>query len=145
MAMDQPRTRDQRRKDTLRRLEQDVDLWVATTDGDLPYLVPLSFHWDGRVLYLSTLATNPTARNLAANGKVRLTLGETRDVVLIEGVATPVTPAEEVAAAFAERTGFDPRTLENYPYFQVEPRLVQAWREVNEIADRDLVRDGEWI
>ena len=97
--MDEPRTRDQRREDTLRRLEQDV----------------------------------------------RLTLGETRDVVLIEGVAARVEPPEEVKAAFAERTGFDPRTLKSYPYFRVEPRLIQAWREVNEIAGRDLMRDGEWI
>jgi nitroimidazol reductase NimA-like FMN-containing flavoprotein (pyridoxamine 5'-phosphate oxidase superfamily) len=143
--MDQPRTRDQRRKDALRRLEQDVDVWVATADGDVPYLVPLSFHWDGSALYLSTLATNPTARNLAANGRVRLTLGETRDVVLIEGVATETTPPDEVTAAFAERTGFDPRTLRNYPYFRVVPQVVQVWREVNEIADRDVMRDGEWI
>lgn len=143
--MAEPRTRDQRRQDTLRRLVQDVDAWVATAAGDVPCLVPLSFHWDGTALYLSTLATNPTARNLAANGRIRLTLGETRDVVLIEGVATPVTPSEEVAATFAKRTGFDPRTLRNYPFFRVEPRLVQAWREVNEIAGRDLMRDGEWI
>lgn len=143
--MAEPRTRDQRRQDTLRRLAQDVDAWVATAAGDVPCLVPLSFHWDGTALYLSTLATNPTARNLAANGRIRLTLGETRDVVLIEGVATPVTPSEEVAATFAKRTGFDPRTLRNYPFFRVEPRLVQAWREVNEIAGRDLMRDGERI
>ena len=143
--MDEPRTRDQRREDTLRRLEHDVDVWVATADGGVPCLVPLSFHWDGTALYLSTLATNPTARNITANGRVRLTLGETRDVVLIEGVATRVEPAEEVKAAFAERTGFDPRTLRNYPYFRVEPRLIQAWREVNELAGRDLMRDGEWI
>ena len=143
--MDEPRTRDQRRKDTLRRLEQDVDAWVATADGGVPCLVPLSFHWDGQALYLSTLATNPTARNITANGRVRLTLGATRDVVLIEGVASQVEPADELKAAFAERTGFDPRTLSNYPYFRVEPRLVQAWREVNEIAGRDLMRDGDWI
>jgi len=143
--MDEPRTRDQRRKDTLRRLEQDVDAWVATAAGGVPYLVPLSFHWDGEALFLSTLATNPTAQNLAAGGQVRLTLGETRDVVLIEGTATPANPSDEVKAAFATRTGFDPRTLRNYPYFRVEPRLIQAWREVNEIAGRDLMRDGEWI
>lgn len=143
--MDEPRTSDQRRKDTLRRLEQDVDVWVATADGGVPYLVPLSFHWDGESLFLSTLATNPTARNLTAGGLVRLTLGATRDVVLIEGVATQVVPSDEVKAAFADRTGFDPRTLRNYPYFRVEPRLIQAWREVNEIAGRDLMRDGEWI
>jgi hypothetical protein len=143
--MDEPRTSDQRRKDTLRRLEQDVDVWVATADGGAPYLVPLSFHWDGESLFLSTLATNPTAKNLTAGGQVRLTLGTTRDVVLIEGVATQVVPSDEVKAAFADRTGFDPSTLRNYPYFRVEPRLIQAWREVNEIAGRDLMRDGEWI
>lgn len=45
--MDEARTRDQRRKDTLHRLENDVDAWVATASGDVPCLVPLSFHWDG--------------------------------------------------------------------------------------------------
>jgi pyridoxamine 5'-phosphate oxidase-like protein len=144
--MDEPRTRTQRRQDTLRRLEQDVDAWVATADGGVPCLVPLSFHWDGTALYLSTLVTNPTARNIAANGNVRLTLGETRDVVLIDGVASQATLTDELADAFATRVGFDPRkTKQNYPFFRVTPRLVQAWREVNEIADRDLMRDGEWI
>lgn len=129
----------------MRRLEQDIDAWVATAAGGVPCLVPLSFHWDGAALYLSTLVTNPTAKNLTANGRVRLTLGETRDVVLIDGVATVATPSDEVKAAFAKRAGFDPSTLKNYPYFRVEPLLVQAWREVNEIAGRDIMLDGEWV
>ena len=143
--MAEARSREQRRKDTLHRLERDVDAWVATAEGGVPYLVPLSFHWDGQALYLSTLETNPTARNLVANGQVRLTLGETRDVVLIEGIASVTTPSPEVVSAFAARTGFDPSTLARYPYFRVVPRLIQAWREVNEIKDRDVLRDGEWI
>ena len=86
-----------------------------------------------------------TARNLAANGKVRLTLGETRDVVLIEGVATRVTPAAEVAAAFAERTGFDPRAEATpYRWFRIFPCRIQAWREVDELPERELMRDGRW-
>jgi hypothetical protein len=32
-TMTQPRTRQQRKRDTLHRLEHDVDAWVATTDG----------------------------------------------------------------------------------------------------------------
>jgi hypothetical protein len=143
--MDEPRSREQRRADTLRRLENDVDAWVATASGDVPCLVPLSFHWDGEALYLSTLDTNPTAVNLAANGRVRLTLGETRDVVLIEGRAAVVTPSPEVVTAFATRTGFDPSKLDRYPYFRVVPEWIQAWREVDEIKDRDLMRDGRWI
>lgn len=48
-------------------------------------------------------------------------------------------------AAFAARTGFDPSKLARYPCFRVVPTWIQAWREVNEIKGRDLVRDGEWI
>ena len=46
------RTPQQRKQDTLRRLEQDVDAWVATADPALrtPYLIPLSFLWDGATL-----------------------------------------------------------------------------------------------
>ena len=141
-----PRTTEQRRADTLRRLATDIDAWVATAgDRDVPCMVPLSFLWDGRSLLLSTLDTNPTAKNLMANGRVRISLGETRDVVLIDGVATMCTPTEEEAAAFAARAGFDPSKLERYPYFRVRPVLIQAWREVNEFPGRDLMRDGEWI
>jgi hypothetical protein len=140
-----PRTLEQRRGDTLHRLKTDIDAWVATTGDDIPCIVPLSFHWDGEALLLSTLETNPTAKNITANGQVRITLGETRDVVLIAGVGTRYEPPAEVAAAFAAKAGFDPTKLERYPFFRVTPRSVQAWREVNEIPGRDIMRDGEWI
>ena len=51
-----PRSPQQRRRDTLDRLERDVDAWVATAgaaDGT-PYLVPLSFLWDGATLLIAT-------------------------------------------------------------------------------------------
>src|SRR6266540_4759879 len=83
-----PRSPEQRKGDTLHRLAHDVDAWVATADpAGVPYLVPLSFLWDGETFLISTAATNPTARNLRANGRVRLTVGPTRDVVLVEGTA----------------------------------------------------------
>ncbi|GAA1183478.1 hypothetical protein F4556_000665 [Kitasatospora gansuensis] len=142
-----PRTLAQRTQDTRRRLDEDVDAWVATADrAGTPYLVPLSFLWDGETLLISTSAGNPTARNLQAGGRVRLTIGPTRDVVLIEGsavVADGIT--DEVADAFAAKTGFDPRKGRNYPYFRIRPELIQAWREVNEMAGRDLMVDGEWL
>ncbi len=46
--------------------------------------------------------------------------------------------------AFAAKTGFDPRQLSDYRYFRIRPRLVQAWREANELNGRYLMRDGEW-
>ena len=47
--------------------------------------MPLSFDWDGEALLLATLTNSPTGRNLAASRSVRLGLGETRDVSIIEG------------------------------------------------------------
>ena len=142
-----PRPLAQRIQDTRRRLGEDVDAWVATADrAGAPYLVPLSFLWDGETLLISTAASNPTARNLRAGSRVRLTIGSTRDVVLIEGSAVVADGiSDEVADAFATKTGFDPRKQRNYPYFRVRPHLIQTWREVNEIAGRDLMVGGEWL
>ncbi|MEU4328478.1 pyridoxamine 5'-phosphate oxidase family protein [Nonomuraea dietziae] len=138
-------------RDTLDRLDRDVDAWFATADpAGLPYLVPLSFLWDGTALLISTARTNPTARFLEATGKVRVALGPTRDVVLIDAEVREVIPAAELPAevgdAFAAKTGFDPREQRGaYPYFRVVPLQVQAWREVNELAGRDLMIDGRWL
>ncbi|MFG2551025.1 pyridoxamine 5'-phosphate oxidase family protein [Streptomyces sp. NPDC048581] len=141
----------QRKQDTLHRLEHDEDVWVATAevDGGVPYLVPLSFLWDGSTLLLATPANSPTGRNLRTTGRARLGVGPTRDVVMIEGTVDALTVAqlpEEVAERFAARTGFDPRRLTTpYLYFRVRPQRVQAWREANELDGRELMRDGEWL
>ncbi|MER7563820.1 pyridoxamine 5'-phosphate oxidase family protein [Streptomyces sp. NPDC048523] len=152
MAEQSPRPAKQRKQDTLYRLEHDQDVWVATAPDDasgVPYLVPLSFLWDGSTLLLATPATSPTGRNLKATGRVRLGLGPTRDVAMIEGTVETVTQAElsqEEGDRFAERTGFDPRQLTTpYLYFRVRPRRVQAWREENELTGRELMRDGQWL
>jgi Pyridoxamine 5'-phosphate oxidase len=146
-----PRTRDHRKRDTLNRLEGDVDVWVATADPEsgTPYLVPLSFLWEGDTLLISTPCSSPTSRNLRATGKVRLGIGPTRDLVLIEGTAEslPYADVSDVLGdAFATKTGFDPRELtEPYCYFRIRPRRLQAWREANELEGRDLMRDGQWL
>jgi hypothetical protein len=145
------RTPQQRKADTLRRLETDVDTWVATADpgSGTPYMVPLSFLWDGATVLIATPAASPTSRNLRATGRVRLGIGPTRDLVLIEGTVQAETAAAEIPAgtgdAFAAKTGFDPRELTGYAYFRIRPQRLQAWREVNELAGRDLIRDGDWV
>ena len=81
-----PRSRPQRRRDTEHRLTHDIDLWVASASADgAPYLVPLSFDWDGEALLIATPTDSPTGRNLAATRAVRLGLGHTRDVSMIDG------------------------------------------------------------
>jgi hypothetical protein len=72
----EPRPREQRRRDTEQRLNRDIDLWLASasTDG-APYLVPLSFDWDGGALLVATPLTSTTGRNLAATRTTRVALG----------------------------------------------------------------------
>ena len=46
----------------------------------------------------------------------------------------------------AGRTGFDPRALATpYRWFRIFPRRIQAWREVDELPDRELMRGGRWL
>lgn len=145
-----PRSRTTRRRDTERRLSQDVDVWVATASAHgVPHLVPLSFDWDGETVLLATPEASPTGRNLAATRRVWLGLGPTRDVTMLEGVVEVVGLGELPAAAadgFAARTGFDPRAEGGgYAWFRVRPRTARAWREADELAGRELMRDGRWL
>ncbi len=78
-------------------------------------------------------------------------LGHTRDVSTIEGEAEVLeidALPQERGDRFTARTGFDPRALttpNHYRWFRISPLRVQAWREVNEMLDRDLMRDGRWL
>ena len=120
----------------------------ASADG-APYLVPLSFEWDGEALLLSTPTDSPTGRNLADNRTVRLGLGHTRDVSMIEGEVEVLeidALPQERGERFATRTGFDPRAEATpYRWFRISPRRIQAWREANELEGRELMRDGRWL
>jgi hypothetical protein len=145
-----PRPAAERRRDTEHRLTHDVDVWVATASPDgVPYLVPLSFDWDGQTVLLATPANSPTGRNLAGTAAVRLGLGGTRDVSMIDGdveVLELDALSQERGDRFAERTGFDPRELGTaFRWFRISPRRIQAWREENELTGRDLMRDGRWL
>jgi hypothetical protein len=145
-----PRSLAERLRDTRAKLESEIDLWVATSGspGGV-HLIPLSYLWDGTTFLISTPRASVTARNLLADRRVRLSLGPTRDVVVVEGAAEPVDVADlapETGDAFATRTGFDPREFdEPYQYFVIRPRRIQAWREANELRGRDLMRDGRWL
>ena len=146
----EPRPRDQRRRDTEHRLRTDIDLWLASASADGgPFLVPVSFDWDGAALLVATPLKSPTGKNLAATRTARLALGHTRDVTMIDGVveilAIDALPPEQ-GDRFAARAGFDPRQSgPSYGWFRITPRRIQAWREVDELADRELMRDGAWL
>ena len=147
--MDPARSPEERKRDVLALLEREVDVWVASAsaDGDA-MLVPLSFVWDGRRLTVSTPLASRTARNLIRAGVARVALGATRDVVLIDGTLEVIALGAEPALeeAHAQATEFDPRTLaDEYVYLRLTPQRIQAWREVNELTGRHVMRDGAWV
>ena len=146
----EPRPPADRRLDTEHRLTNDIDAWVASASADgKPYLVPLSFDWDGEAVLVATPTNSPTGKNLAGSGVARLALGPTRDVTMMEAevevIEIGALPTEQ-GDRFAARSGFDPRGLtSSYRWFRITPRRIQAWREVDELPERELMRDGRWL
>jgi hypothetical protein len=122
-----PRSLQQRKQDTLVRLESDVDAWIASADaeGDA-YLLPLSFLWDGKGVIVSTPRASVTARNLRRGGRVRVGLGDLRDVTIIEGTAEPIND-DATQDAFAIKHSWDPRNeTADFAYFRIVPDRIQA-------------------
>ncbi|HEX4213354.1 MAG TPA: pyridoxamine 5'-phosphate oxidase family protein [Candidatus Dormibacteraeota bacterium] len=150
-----PRSRQQRKADTLARLQQKlIDVWVSSASGAedavQPYLVPLSLAWIDDRIVIALDGDSRTARNITAGGRVRLGLGPTRDVVLIDADLERVTPAAEADDGLVERyvsqAGWDPRKAGGASALMLlRPRRIQAWREVNELAGRTLMREGIWL
>jgi hypothetical protein len=144
------RSTEQRRADAIEKLEHDPDVWVATADGrGVAHLVPLSLCWHGGEVIVATTAGSRTARNVSASAQARLALGTTRDVVIIDAVATVVARSEvapATAAAFRDRTEWDPGADGGaWVYVRARPERVQVWRNEEEIDGRTVMRDGAWL
>jgi hypothetical protein len=87
-------------------------------------------------------------RNLAATRTVRLGLGHTRDVAMVE----EEVEVFEIDALPQQRVTGSPRTSASarmrWPQRTAgcaSPRRIQALREVNELTDREVMRDGRWL
>ena len=122
----EPRSLADRRRDTEHRLTNDIDAWVASASADgKPYLVPLSFDWDGEAVLVATPTNSPTGKNLDRSRVARLALGPTRDVTMIEADVEVIEIGElpqEQGDRFAARSGFDPRGLtSSYRWFRITP------------------------
>lgn len=144
-----PRPLEVRKEDALAHLVSDKDLWISSADSDGDStLVPLSFWWSGKSIYIATVRTNPTGENIVKSGRCRVALGHTRDVVLMEASAFLVENNElptEVGEAYGEKCGWDPRESPAYRFYRLDPQRIESWRELNEHANRELLRDGEWL
>lgn len=151
MAHPPPRDRQQRVRDTLAALAAPAaDVWVATASAaGEPYLVPLSLAWLDERVVIALDGTSRTARNLSAGRAARLALGPTRDVVVIDARlerSVPVSAADELGERYARQADWDPRAAgDPYRFLVLRPERIQAWREVNELPGRTLMRDGAWL
>ncbi|MFJ6722306.1 pyridoxamine 5'-phosphate oxidase family protein [Streptomyces sp. NPDC091259] len=144
------RSTAERRRATLRRLATERDAWVATAHPDHgPHHIPLWFSWDGQAVWVCTKATSATVRNLRHDPRVRLSLPDTADVVLLEGTAQCFTDQDvptDAADAFARKFGWDPRTEDApFVYVRVVAKVVRAWRGEPELRGRVVMRDGAWL
>lgn len=150
MTAAQPRDRRTRRADTLARLTAPAaDAWVASgSAAGAAHLVPLSLAWVDERVVLAVELASVTARNLTASGRARLALGPTRDVVMIDAEldrSVGVDDDRALGDAYAAQADWDPRGLPGYAFLVLRPVRVQAWRDVDEIAGRTLMRDGRWL
>jgi Pyridoxamine 5'-phosphate oxidase len=143
---------EERKADALSKLEAvEANVWVASASStDAVHLVPVTHTWNGSQLVLATGPTSRTVANVTANPRVRLALGETRDVVMIDAVLVEAVPTSEVPTALAEgyaaQAGWDPRTdRDEYVYLVFRPERIQVWREAEDLAGRTVMGNGEWV
>jgi hypothetical protein len=151
----EPRSGAERKADALATLHtRGIDVWVASasvTDGGAAHahLVPLSMAWLDEQVVLAVESESRTARNITAHGTARLALGPTRDVVIIDAVLDRIVDCGSSAAlaeGYAAQADWDPRTARGQFVFVVlRPDRIQAWREVNELTGRTLMRAGSWV
>ena len=144
------RTIEQRIMDSTAKLAAGGDAWLATSGPAGPHLVPLSLAWDsdpGELLFC-TEQQSVTARNIASEPAVRVGLGPTRDVLMIDGTARTTGAVQDDASSaslFHDKTGWDPRhDSGDLIFIRVAPSRMQAWRDVDEIEGRTIMVDGAW-
>src|SRR5664280_1002674 len=142
-----PRSVEQRILHTRKRLELDIDAWVATSGPDRPWLVPLSFLLYHDRLLFATSANSPTVVNIARVALIRVALDGVRDVVIVDGQAeleSSTALSSDEIQAYLNKHGSDPRTWAD-TVIALTPTRIQAWREENEIAGRTIMRNGAWV
>jgi hypothetical protein len=152
MAAEPARSKEQRKADTLARLAQEnLDGWVTSAPAaGKAHLVPLSMHWTGDRLVIAVEPASVTARNILETRVARIGLGATRDVVMVDVELDAAHPVGDLPASigdgYAAQSDWDPRAVGgDYVYLVLRPVRIQAWREVNELAARALMRDGTWL
>ena len=143
---------EERKADALAKLVAiEANVWVASASPTrLVHLVPVTHTWNGSQVVVATGTKSRTVANVTANPRVRLALGETMDVVMIDAVLIEAIPTSGAPTALAEeyaaQAGWDPRTDSgDYVYLVFTPERIQVWREGEDLAGRTVMRNGTWV
>jgi general stress protein 26 len=146
------RSPEQRKLDALNKLTaNETNVWVATSSSTgAVHLVPVTHTWNGSEVVIATGSTSRTVSNATTNRRVRLALGETRDVVMIDATVADVIPAREsppdFGDAYASQAGWDPRSDPgDYVYLALKPERIQVWREGEDPVGRTVMRNTSWL
>jgi hypothetical protein len=146
------RSPEERKADALSKLTAvEANVWIASASSTgAVHLVPVTHTWNGNQIVLATEPGSRTMANVTANPRVRLALGETRDVVMIDAVLAEAVPKSKAATALAEgyaaQAGWDPRSDgSDYVYLVLGPERIQVWREAEDLAGRTVMRNGAWV
>lgn len=139
-----------RKSDTLAMwATPEIDVWVSTASAaGQAHLVPLSLAWTDERMVICVAEQSRTARDIAVSGRARMAVGPTRDVTMVDARFERTVAVAESGAlgeAYAAQADWDPRDGDGYVFLVMKPHRVQAWREVDEIADRTIMRDGHWL
>ena len=100
------RSPEQRKSDALAKLTaNDTNVWIASAStAGVVHLVPVSHTWNGSQVVLATEPKSRTVANVTANRRVRLALGETRDVVMIDADLLESVPRQRLRQISPMRT-----------------------------------------
>jgi hypothetical protein len=139
----------QRKTTALHKLAHEKYLWFATANGSGgPHLVPLGFVWRDERMVLASSSTNRTIGNVRETGVARVALGQTDDVVMIDGPVQLVgvdSIDTTVAAEYEQKYAVDPREIPGWTFLQLTPERIQVFRDAPEPTQaRTVMSAGAW-
>lgn len=145
-----PRPAAERAVHARNRLATEPNIWIASASADgIPHLVPLSLAWIDDMIVVATPSDTPTARNISTTGRARASLESADDVAILdtEAEAHPIDQADqELLARYIAAVGWDPRDNPGvWILLALRPVRGFAWNGVDEMHDRVIVRDGDWV
>jgi Pyridoxamine 5'-phosphate oxidase len=149
--MSELRSVEERKNEVVAALAKQRDLWLATADRTgRPHLIAVSAWWNGSHIIMATARSTRSARNLESTSAARLAMGSPEDVIVIDaevmGGSRLVKSEPDTSVGFAAAVGWDPRDIDgDWIYFTLLPSRIQAYRGYDELAGRDVMRDGRWL